>query len=128
MKRSLILALAAGATLLCAGAARASEVQWSVGIDLPPIGTVISNGPFVPLPFFHSGPRYVAPPVVYRAPPVVYRQPYPFQGYRGYRTRYERPAPVFHGRDGRWGQDSRARDQRGDHDRRDDRGEQRRHH
>ena len=35
MNKSIILALAAAGTLLTAGAARAADVQWSVGINLP---------------------------------------------------------------------------------------------
>lgn len=101
MKRSLILTLAAGATLLCAGAAQAGNVQWSIGINLPPVGTVISNGPVYypapaqvyyppapvyyppapvyypePAPVYYPAPVTYAPPVVYESPAVVYRAPY----------------------------------------------------
>ena len=77
MKRSLILGLAAGAALLAAGAAHAGNVQWSIGINLPPVATVISSGPaYYPEPVYYQEPRYYAPPpVVYRAPPVVYSPP-----------------------------------------------------
>ena len=72
MSRPLILALAATATLLCAGAAQAGGVQWSIGINVPAVTTVISNAP-----------------VYYRAPPqVVYQQPAPVY--------YEEPAPVYY--------------------------------
>ena len=102
MKRPLILTLAAGAALLCAGAAHAGNVQWSVGINLPPVATVISGGPGyypgpvplyrpVPAPVYYSEPAPVyypqpeayAPQVVYEAPAVVYRAPY--VGYRDVR-------------------------------------------
>lgn len=37
-----------------------SNVWWSIGIQLPPVGTVISNAPV-----------YAPPPVVYAPPPVI---------------------------------------------------------
>ena len=42
MKRPVIFALAASAALLGAGAAHAGNVHWSVGVNLPPVATVIS--------------------------------------------------------------------------------------
>jgi hypothetical protein len=73
MKRPVILALVATATLLCAGAARAGNVQWSIGVNLPPVATVISNGPvWAPAPVYYPAPVTYAPPVVYEAPAVVY--------------------------------------------------------
>lgn len=63
MKKVLMAALAALAT----GAAHADRVYWSIGINAPNIGTVISNSPRnIYLP---------PPPVVYAQPQVVYTQP-----------------------------------------------------
>ena len=45
MNKTLIAAFATAASLLAAGTAQASDVHWSIGINLPPIGTVISNVP-----------------------------------------------------------------------------------
>ena len=56
MKRPVILALAASATLLCAGAAHAGNVHWSVGVNLPPVATVISNGPVWGAPAYYPAP------------------------------------------------------------------------
>jgi hypothetical protein len=88
MKKTLILSLAATATLLAAGAAQAGNVNWSIGISLPPIGTVISNGPvYGPAPVYAPAPVYYEPaPVVYAPPPVIYR-PAP-------RVIYQRPVVV----------------------------------
>lgn len=131
MKHPLILALAAGATLLFAGAAEAGNVQWSIGISLPPVATVISNGPYyapVPAPIYYPAPvRYVAPvvyesaPVLYESAPVVYEAPRFY--YRGQRPFYGARGPVgrgevvFRDRDGRsagWVPSRYDRDQRGD--------------
>ena len=70
MVRPLLLALAVPLALLGSGAAHAGNVQWSIGINVPAITTVISNGP------------------VFRAPPVVYQAPAPVY--------YEEPAPVYY--------------------------------
>ena len=68
MNKSLIAAVATAAGLLAAGTARAGDVHWSIGINLPPVGTVISNAPvYAPPPVV-----YAPPPVVYAPPPVVY--------------------------------------------------------
>ena len=78
MIRPLMFALAAPLVLLASGAAHAGNVQWSIGINVPAVTTVIS-----------SGPIYRAPPVVYQAPaPVYYEQPAPVY--------YEEPAPVIY--------------------------------
>jgi hypothetical protein len=74
-----------------AGTAHAGDVHWSIGVNLPQVGTVISNEPVyqAPRPVYHAPrPVYVqpAPVVVYRpAPPVVY-QPAPVYapGYYGH--------------------------------------------
>ena len=106
MRKPLIAALATAATLLAAGAAQAGgNVQWSVGVNLPNVATVISNFPFPVLPtvvvqqapVVYSQPQVVyqpAPrviyerPVVYQQPVVVYQQPVVSQ-----------PVPMVYGRD-----------------------------
>jgi len=74
MKRSLVLAAAAAAAaLLTATAANAGGVHWSVGINLPPVATVVSSGPaYYPAPAYYGPPVYYAPRVVYAAPPRAY--------------------------------------------------------
>lgn len=68
-----LIAVVAMSAALCAGAAQAGEVNWSVGINAPigyggSIGTVFSNG--------YPAPIYSAPaPVIYAPPPVVYARP-----------------------------------------------------
>ena len=108
MKRPVILALAASAALLGAGAAQAGNVHWSVGVNLPPVATVISNGPVWGAPAYYPAPVTYAPPVVYEAPVV-----YPSYGfarpidapriverpYYGHRPEWRRGPP---GRDARW--------------------------
>ncbi|MEO7335471.1 MAG: hypothetical protein ABIV63_02730 [Caldimonas sp.] len=115
MKRPLILALVASATLLCAGAASAGNVQWSLGINLPPVATVVSNGPvyWPAQPAVYAAPvvyapraYYDEPAVVFEPPRVVYRAPLAVvrEG-RG----WQRPVVVDHRdwrgvpeREGRW--------------------------
>lgn len=94
--RSPWIAAAAVAAVLCAGTARAANVQWSVGIQAPlgngaSIGTVFSNGGFVPV---------VAPPPVYvtavpvYAPPV-YVIPEPIYAPRVIAAPVYAPEPVY---------------------------------
>ena len=116
MKRSLVLAAAAAATLFTATAAHAgSNVHWSVGINLPPVGTVISNGPaYYPAPVY-SAPVYGAyypEPVYYSAPAYSY---YPAPVYYAPRVYAPRPrvyvAPVgrpYYG--GHWRHPGRGHD------------------
>ncbi len=82
--------LAMFALALASGFAHAGGVNWSIGINLPPVATVISNGPVyvdgpyyaaAPSPYYAAAPYYAPPPVyrpapIYYAPPpvVVYRQ------------------------------------------------------
>ena len=90
MKKVVMVALASLTTMLCVGSARAGDVSWSIGIGLPGVETVISNGPFYravprfyqPQPVIYApAPVYVQPPVViYRPAPVVY-QPAPVAYY-----------------------------------------------
>ena len=91
MNKSLIAALATAAGLLAAGTARAGDVHWSIGINLPPVGTVISNAPvYAPPPVV-----YAPPPVVYAPPPVVY-QPAPRVVYPA-PVVVSRPVPIAYG-------------------------------
>ena len=94
MKKVVLAGLAAVAALFT-GAAHADKVYWSLGINAPVVGTVISNAPpvymgqpqvvYMPQPqviYQRPQPVYVAPPqVVYQPPVVVYGQ----GGRRGYR-------------------------------------------
>jgi hypothetical protein len=53
-------------------AAHASNVHWSVGIDLPPVTTVVGNGPaYYPAPVY-GAPAYYPEPVYYAAPSYSY--------------------------------------------------------
>jgi hypothetical protein len=108
MKRPVILALAASATLLCAGAAHAGNVQWSIGVNLPPVATVISNGPAWGAPVYYPAPVVYGPPVVYEAPVIYpgYRVPRPIvyaprvieRPYYGHRSEWRGGPP----HDARW--------------------------
>jgi hypothetical protein len=75
MKRTLVLALAAAATLFGATAAQAARVNWSVGIDVP-VGAVVPSG-------YNGYPAYAGYPGY--APPVVYAP----------RPRFVEPAPLY---------------------------------
>ena len=82
--------LASTALGLSVGAAQAGNVHWSIGINLPPVATVISNGPYYGYgPAYAPAPVY-APPVVYRPAPVYYAEPayYPGPAYF--------PEPVYY--------------------------------
>jgi hypothetical protein len=139
-KASIAAALIAVGTV-CAGTAQAADVHWSVGINLPHVGTVISNAPV----YHQPAPVYVhhEPVVVYRpAPrPVVIYKPAPQVVYRPvpvYAPHYYKPGVVRTG----WavpahgGKHADRHDRRGDRhdrhdrrdDRRDDRGDRRNHH
>jgi len=115
MKRPVILALAASAALLGAGAAHAGNVHWSVGVNLPPVATVISNGPVWGAPAYYPAPVTYAPQVVYEEPvvypsydvypsygiarPIVYGPRIVERSYYGHRPEWRRGPP---GRDARW--------------------------
>ena len=81
---------------LAAGTARAGGVSWSIDINTPGIGTVISNGPVYQVPAYQV-PVYVQAPA-YAAVPV-YADPYQAEYRTVYRSEY-RPEyrPVY--RDG----------------------------
>jgi len=91
--RTAVLATLALTGTLAAGAARASDVHWSIGLNAPlhsgvSIGTVISNGPgyggygyyrpapiyYSPAPVYYGAPSYYRPAPVYVAPRHAYRQ------------------------------------------------------
>jgi hypothetical protein len=92
MKRSFVLAAAAAATLLTATAANAGNVNWSVGISLPPVGTVISSGPAYPAPYYGAPSySYYPEPVYYSAPAYSY---YPAPVYYAPRVYAPRPRVV----------------------------------
>jgi len=105
MTKSIILALAAAGTVLCSANANAGggHVSWSVGINAPAVGAVISNGPvygygypvYETYPVYAPAPVYYQPaPVYYRPAPVVYGPPayYHHRHHRHHRHAYY-PAP-----------------------------------
>jgi hypothetical protein len=84
MKRPLVLALAAAATLFGATAANAARVDWSIGINVPPVGAVVSPAyagyaayaapvGYAPLPRFVVSP----PPIEYLPRPHLWLPPLP---------------------------------------------------
>ena len=92
MKRLLICISAAAALLFAASAAEASRIGWSIGVNVPPVATYVSNGP---------GWGYAPPAVVYSTPapyyapaPVVYDEPYFVRPYAVPRVGYYAPYVV----------------------------------
>lgn len=75
MKKSIAIVLAVAAGTLAPVAAQAGNVYWSIGINAPPIGTVISNAPVYAPVYSQPAPVYYPAPVVYPAP--VYVRPAP---------------------------------------------------
>lgn len=86
MLRPILATLLTGATLLGATAAQA-ETRWSIGINLPAAGIIVSDSPryyeptpvyYAPAPVVHyAPPRYVQRDVYYAPPPrVVYETSY----------------------------------------------------
>lgn len=69
-----VVALGLGTSL-----AHAGGVHWSIGINLPPIGTVISNAPvyYPPVPYYEPPVVYRPAPVYYTPPPAVIYRPVP---------------------------------------------------
>ena len=100
MKKPLVLAIAAVAGVLAAGAAQAgSNIQWSIGINAPPVATVISNGGYgyyAPAPVYAYPPEVVYSPAprAYYPPEVVY-SPAP-RAYYPPQVVYERPVPIYY--------------------------------
>jgi len=123
MKRFLILVGLAASTLVATGAAQAGNVNWSIGINLPPVATYVSNGPsYYPAPVVYGNHYRPARPV-YVAPPHLWLPPLP-----------RLPAPPWAGRHhqghhaGHWDRGHRSdrgdrwdRGHRRDRDDRDDR-------
>lgn len=94
-----LLAIAALSTALFAGAARAGQVNWSVGIQAPigpgvSVGTVFSNYPSMPVVVAPAPVVYAPAPVVYAPAPVVY-SPAPVVYSPPPRVIYQ-PAPVVY--------------------------------
>ncbi len=104
MKKPLIAALATAATLAAGAAHAGGNVQWSVGVDLPNVSTVISNFPVPPLPrvvvrqapvVYERAPViYERAPVMYEQAPVVYEQA-PMVYEPAPRVVYQRPVVVY---------------------------------
>jgi hypothetical protein len=124
MKKMLVPALAAAA-ILGTGVAHAGNVQWSIGINLPPVATVITGGPiYAPAPPVVYAPAppvlYTPPPRVVYAPAQVFVHPVPRVVYSQPRV-VVRPVPVvYQGWEHRHGRKWKHRDHdRRDHDRRD---------
>ena len=84
MNKVFACVLVAAATL-AAGTARAGGVSWSIDINTPVIGTVISNGPAYRVPAY-AVPVYVQAPA-YAAVPV-YAEPYQPEYRTVYRHEY----------------------------------------
>ncbi len=97
-RNALISAALALTTLVGTSAAHAGDVHWSVGINLPAVGTVVSNAPvyqgyparvrYEPAPvYYQPAPVYYQPaPVYYAPPPVVVHRP----------VVVYQPAPVYY--------------------------------
>jgi hypothetical protein len=134
------LLLGATAALMAAAPARAGGVQWSVGIQLPPVVVAVGRGPsygpppvvYAPPPVVYAPPPvvYVPPPRVVHAPPAYYQPPArvvyappPVHGWGhgggGHRQWRDRDRDGIHDRHDRW--DDRRDDRRGWDDRKGDR-------
>ncbi|MEO8281451.1 MAG: hypothetical protein ABI564_17260 [Ideonella sp.] len=71
-----LLAIAALGLGLGTSLAQAGNISWSIGVNLPPIGTVISNAPvYYPSAPYSTYSPYYEPAVVYRPAPVYYSPP-----------------------------------------------------
>ena len=80
MQRSFVLAAAAAATLLTAGAAHAGGVNWSIGISAPPVAAFVGDWrPYYPAPSYYAAPVYPVapyyPPRVYAPAPRIWLPP-----------------------------------------------------
>ena len=135
MNKAVACVLVATATL-AVGTARAGGVAWSIDINTPVIGTVISNAPAyrVPayrVPVYAQAPIYVQAPLYVQAPVPVYEVPYRVIYPAEYAADYQpvfrdgrdayhpgyRPVPVLYVRDGgrRWDRYDHHHDRRDDH-------------
>ena len=115
MLRPVLAALLTGAALFGASAAQAGT-HWSIGINLPPAGVVVSNGSgyymepapvyYAPAPVIYAPPppRYIQRDVYYVPPPrVVYETSYRDRRWDGRDDRWQ---PREHGRhEHRWDRD-----------------------
>ena len=107
MTKSIILALAAAGAVLCSADANArGHVSWSIGINAPVVGAVVSNGPaygypaygypvyesypaYAPAPYYvEPAPVYYGPAPVYYGPPAYYRHHGYYGGGRAYHSGY----------------------------------------
>jgi hypothetical protein len=103
MTKSIMLALAAAGAMLCSASANAGgHVSWSIGINAPAVGAVVSSGPaygypaygypvYESYPVYAPAPVYVQPAPVYYSPAPAYYGPPPY--YRHHRHMY-RPVVV----------------------------------
>ncbi|MDR7332252.1 hypothetical protein [Roseateles asaccharophilus] len=110
MLRTVTAIFMTSAALLGAGAAQA-DTRWSIGINLPPVGVVVSDGHryYEPAPVYYTpAPRYVHRESYYAPPPprVVYVAPRHGQWHHHH----------HHDRHDRW-------ESRREHDRHDGRGD-----
>ncbi len=130
MKRSVILAGLAAGALLATGAAHAGNVNWSIGINVPPVATYVSNGRgYYSEPAYYAAPtyaprRYYREPerVVYVAPPRAYAPPHVWLPPLPPLPRLP-PLPWAHGGGhfvGHWDRGQRWENERGDRHDRDD--------
>lgn len=101
MYKSLVLALVTGAAVLGSSTAHAGgNVSWSIGINTPVVGTVISNAPayYAPVPVYAPAPVYVEAPPVYAPVPVAAYRPAPAPVYYPRQRVYYEPVPVVYER------------------------------
>jgi hypothetical protein len=106
MIKSALFALATAGAALASPSAHAG-VSWSIGINAPVLGAVVSNAPgyYYDEPVYAPAPVY-APVPVYRAAPRVIYEPRPI---------YYRPQPIVYPRYyPAWGHDRGRWDHRGD--------------
>ena len=118
MIKSALFALVTATTALGATSAHAGGVSWSIGINAPAIGAVVSNAPgyYYDDPYDAYGPAPIyAPAPVYRAAPRVIYEPRPIY-YRPQPIVYPRYYPQWGHDRGRWDHRDRGHDgRRGDH-------------
>jgi hypothetical protein len=100
MIKSVVLALVTSTAALGATSAHAGGVAWSIGINTPVVGTVISNQPtyydpgyrvYAPVPVYAPAPVYAAPVAYYPPAPVVYERyerPVMYRRYEAYEHGY----------------------------------------